>query len=96
MAYLSEILKKSSRLFLKETSDVMYRRLRDLREDSEYTQKYVADYLICSQCTYSRVENGSRELSVEMLIKLSELYNVSTDYLLGLSDFPVRIKHNIE
>lgn len=73
-----------------------YRRLRDLREDSDYTQQYVADYLVCTQATYSRLENGTRVLSVEMLVKLSELYNVSTDYLLDLSDFPKRIKGNIK
>ena len=73
-----------------------YRRIRDLREDLDYTQQDVADYLVCTQATYSRVENGARVLSVEMLIKLSELYNVSTDYLLGISDFPQRIKRNIK
>lgn len=73
-----------------------YRRIRDLREDFDYKQKYVAQYLNCAQATYSRIENGDRELSTEVLIKLSQLYNVSTDYLLGLSDYPKRIKHNIE
>ena len=57
----------------------MYKRLRDLREDSDYSQCTVAQYLKCSQSAYSRIENGYRELSIDDLIKLSNLYNVSTD-----------------
>lgn len=63
-------------------------RLRDLREDNDLTQKDVAQYLHIKQNTYSQYETGHRQLSIDMLIKLSEYYNVSTDYILGLSDFP--------
>lgn len=49
------------------------------------TKEDVADYLDCSVSIYSRYENGTKEPSVDILVKLSELYDVSVDYLLGLS-----------
>ena len=61
-------------------------RLKDLREDSDITQKTIAEYLNIKQNTYSQYENGQRQLPVEMLIKLAEYYKVSTDYLLRLTD----------
>ena len=64
----------------------MYRRIRDLREDNDLTQKKVAEYLKCSQQVYSNYELGQRDIPTEILINLSKLYNVSTDYILGLSD----------
>ena len=70
----------------------MYRRIRDLREDSDYSQEYLAVYLSCSQSAYSQIESGKRQISIDYLIKLSELYCVSTDYLLGLTDIPYRLK----
>lgn len=75
---------------------LMYRRLKDLREDHDYTQQYVSDYLTITRSAYAKVERGEHMLSAEMLIQLSNLYNVSTDYLLGISDYPHRIKHNIK
>ncbi|HEM3488803.1 TPA: helix-turn-helix transcriptional regulator [Streptococcus suis] len=74
----------------------MYRRLRDLREDNEYTQKYVAEILSFSHTNYAKIERGEVTLTAEILIKLSNLYNVSTDYLLGQTDFPHRIKNNLK
>lgn len=65
-------------------------RLRDLREDNDLTQRELADKLHISQNTYSQYENGMRQLPIEMLIKLSYLYNVSTDYILRLTDNPKR------
>ncbi|HFI0123408.1 TPA: helix-turn-helix domain-containing protein, partial [Streptococcus suis] len=50
------------------------------------------NYLSCSQSFYSRIESGTRELPVDILIKLSNLYSVSTDYLLHLTDFRKRIQ----
>lgn len=61
-------------------------RLKDLREDSDITQKTIAEYLNIKQNTYSQYENGQRQLPIEMLIKLAEYYKVSTDYLLRLTD----------
>lgn len=74
----------------------MYRRLRNLREDHDYTQRYVAEILSFSHTNYAKIERGEVTLTAEILIELSNLYNVSTDYLLGLTDFPQRIKYNIK
>ncbi len=61
-------------------------RIRDLREDSDLTQKEVASYLRIKQNTYSQYENGQRQLPLECLIALAKLYKTSTDYILGLTD----------
>ena len=61
-------------------------RLKDLREDSDVTQKMMADYLHIKQNTYSQYENGKRQLPIDMLIALAMFYNTSTDYILGLTD----------
>lgn len=66
----------------------MLQRIKDLREDHDLFQKDVAAYLQCSQVCYSRYERGDREIPLNVLIKLSQLYNTSTDYLLGLTDEP--------
>ena len=60
-------------------------RIRDLREDADLTQKQVADYLNIRQNTYSQYENGQRQLPLDALVKLALYYNVSTDYLLELT-----------
>lgn len=65
-------------------------RLRDLREDHDLTQKKLADMLHISQNTYSQYENGVRQLPIEILINLSGIYNVSTDYILRLTNNPKR------
>ena len=62
------------------------KRMRDLREDSDYTQEYVAHYLGTSQTMYARYERGANELPLHHLIRLCKLYHVSSDYLLGLSN----------
>jgi len=61
-------------------------RIKDLREDSDFTQKRVADYLHIKQNTYSQYENGQRQIPIAALIMLAKLYGTSTDYLLGLTD----------
>ena len=61
-------------------------RIRDLREDRDLTQQQVANYLNIKQNTYSQYETGSRQIPVEVLIALAELYQTSTDYLLGITD----------
>ena len=62
------------------------KRLYDLRIDNDMTQQQVADHLMCNRQVYARYERGLREIPVSMVIKLAELYKVSTDYILGLSD----------
>ena len=67
-------------------SDMLYRRLRDLREDRDLLQKDVAKHLNCSQVCYSRYESGKRDIPTDVLIKLADYYGVSTDYILGRTD----------
>ncbi|MBQ9648514.1 MAG: helix-turn-helix transcriptional regulator [Oscillospiraceae bacterium] len=61
-------------------------RIRDLREDSDIRQKEIAAYLLCDQSLYSKYERGERPLSLDYAVKLAEYYNVSVDYLVGLTD----------
>lgn len=62
------------------------RRIRELREDHDKTQSEIAEILGTSQTMYARYERGANEMPIRHLIRLSNLYNVSTDYILGLSD----------
>lgn len=64
---------------------MVYRNIRDLREDADYSQTYIAKILDMSQRSYSNYENGRSQWNPEMLIKLAALYDVSVDYLLGLT-----------
>ena len=61
----------------------MYRRIRDLRTDFDLTQKELAKILGMSQTGYSKYETGENDIPTEILIRLSNYYNVSIDYLLG-------------
>lgn len=67
-----------------------YQRLRDLREDRDLLQRQVAERLRCSQRVYSNYERGERDIPTDILIRLSEFYDVSVDYLLGLTNNPRR------
>lgn len=58
-------------------------RIRDLREDNDFSQKQIADYLMCDQSLYSKYERGERALPLELASKLADYYNVSIDYLVG-------------
>ncbi|MGM9553741.1 MAG: helix-turn-helix domain-containing protein [Faecousia sp.] len=68
-----------------------YRRIRDLREEHDLKQKDMAKILNCSQQVYSNYELGQRDIPTEILIRLSDYYQVSVDYLLGLTDNPTRV-----
>lgn len=61
-------------------------RIKDLREDSDITQRQLAEYLHIKQNTYSQYENGQRQIPIDILITLAGFYNTSVDYLLGLTD----------
>ena len=67
-----------------------YQRLRDLREDRDLLQRQVAERLRCAQRVYSNYERGERDIPTDILIRLSEFYDVSVDYLLGLTNNPRR------
>ena len=71
---------------------MLYRRIRDLREDRDKTQKEIARELNCSQQVYSNYELGQRDIPTDILIKLSKFYDVSVDYILGISDNPKILK----
>ncbi|MBR6713561.1 MAG: helix-turn-helix transcriptional regulator [Selenomonadaceae bacterium] len=62
--------------------------IRDLREDCDLTQQNIADYFHCSQSLYAYYESGKRNLPADNLIALAKLYNVSTDYILELTNNP--------
>lgn len=64
--------------------DFYMKKIRDLREDNDKTQTEIADFLGIKQTVYSRYETGRSQMSIQMLIKLCEYYNVSADYILGL------------
>lgn len=60
-------------------------RVEDLRIDADKTQQQIADILVCQREVYRRYEKGERELPLWAAIKLAEYYNVSLDYLVGLT-----------
>jgi len=63
----------------------MYQRIKDLREDSDLSQREVAEVLNCSQQAYSNYELGQRDIPTAILIQLARFHNTSVDYLLGLT-----------
>ncbi len=70
----------------------MNNRIRDLREDHDYSQQRVADALNITQRKYSYLETGVQQWTDELLVKLSRFYNVSIDYLLLQTNRPERYK----
>lgn len=67
-------------------NNMKYKRIRDLREDRDLSQAELAAVLSVSQSTYSRYESGALDVPSEVLITLSRFYDVTVDYILGLSD----------
>ena len=63
----------------------VYRRVKDLREDHDLTQKNVADMLNMQLTVYRRYEKGERELPLWVAIRLADYYQVTLDYLVGRS-----------
>jgi len=61
----------------------LYRRIRELREDNDLTQREVAEMLGMSQTGYSKYETGTNDIPTAVLIKLADFYKTSVDYLLG-------------
>ena len=68
----------------------MYPRIRDLREDADLSQAKLAKKLGMSQTGYSKYETGENDIPTAILIRLSDIYNVSVDYMLGLSNRKTR------
>jgi len=63
-----------------------FERIENLRIDNDLTQQNIADLLECKREVYRRYEKGVREIPVWALIRLAQYYNVSVDYLLGLTN----------
>lgn len=71
-----------------------YRRIRELREDNDKTQREVAEYLGTPYQYYAVYEKGGSEISFERAIALAKYYNVSLDYLAGLTDVKINSSAN--
>lgn len=69
-----------------------YKRIRDLREDRDLTQDQLVQILKMHKTTYTNYEQGKREPPFELIIKLAKLYDVSIDYIAGLTNIPKSYK----
>ncbi len=65
-----------------------YQRLRDIRDDKNLSQKDVGKILDTTQQQYARWELGQQEMPMHNFIVLAKYYNISLDYLAGLTDIP--------
>ena len=69
-----------------------YKRIRDIRIKNNETQQQLADLLETTQQAYLKYEKGINEMPIRRIIKLCEHYNLSADYILGLTDQPKPLK----
>ncbi len=69
-----------------------YQRIEDLRIDHDLSQQDVANILFCQREVYRRYEKGIRELPLSYAITLANYYNVSLDYLVGITDKKIPYK----
>lgn len=65
-----------------------YKRVRDLREDHDLSQRKIAKEIGITQAQYWYYEKGYRDIPTDILIRLAKLYGTSTDYILGLTNNP--------
>lgn len=70
----------------------MDNRIKELREDADYTQTQIAEMIGITQRKYSYIETGVQPLTDELLVRLSEVYDVSIDYILKQTDVRRRYK----
>ena len=70
----------------------IYKRLKDIREDNDKSQKEIAEVIGTSQSYYAQYENGKRAIPFDRVIILAKYYNISLDYLAGLTDTPKKIR----
>ncbi|MBQ9409276.1 MAG: helix-turn-helix transcriptional regulator [Clostridia bacterium] len=68
-----------------------YQRLRDLREDHDLSQQRLADQLGMYKTVYSNYELGKREIPFSLVVKLAKFYDVSIDYIAGLTNKPSKL-----
>lgn len=71
---------------------MVYKRIRDLREDKDMTQTQISQILHCSQRIYSNYERGDVDIPTSVLIRLADFHNVSVDYILDRTDNPDMMK----
>ena len=70
-----------------------YQRLRDIREDFDKSQTEIAEILGIQQTQYSRYERGTQKMGIDKYIILAQYYNISLDYLCGLTEHPKKLKN---
>lgn len=73
-------------IYKKGYDKMMYKRIRDLREDADLKQKDMAKALNCSQQVYSNYELGQRDIPSDILIALAKFHKTNVDYILGLTN----------
>lgn len=90
LRFISDTVDACKRMFGEiqstESAKTPLDRVADLRMDRDLTQQQIADLLHCTQETYRRYENGTRELPLSYAVTLAKYYRVSLDYLAGLTD----------
>lgn len=69
-----------------------FQRIQDLRVDSDLSQRQLGEILHISQRSYSHYETGSRDIPIEMLIRLADYYDTTIDYLVGRTDNKAPVK----
>jgi transcriptional regulator with XRE-family HTH domain len=65
-------------------------RIKNIREDRDFTQLEIGRVIFKSQQGYNHIETGRAELKIDDLITLCKFYNLSADYLIGLTDIPTK------
>ena len=68
-----------------------YQRIKDIREDSDKSQTEIAGILNMKQQQYARYESGTQKIPLHHIIALAKYYNISLDYLTGLTDTPKKL-----
>ena len=72
----------------------MYKRIRELREDSDLKQSDIAKIMNTTQQHYSKIENGKAEPKADQIIKIALFYQTTTDYILGLTNISTPYKRS--
>ncbi len=68
-----------------------YERIRNMREDLDMTQAQMGEHLYISQRSYAHYEAGTREMPIEILIGIADLFDVNLDYLVGRTDIKEKL-----
>ena len=70
-----------------------HKRIKNLRIDNEISQQTIADYIGIDRVSYNRLENEHFSIKFDYIIKIAEFYNVSVDYIAGLTDTPTKLNN---